>query len=297
MKCEMGRSGRHIRGCVAARTAGVLAIALALVAVGYVLVTGRAGRRPGPSDLAAGPVDAGDLSGGQAASRPTTTTRPRWTPPRFTARQDERDRMVAVIRRYGLRNEKVLKAMATVPRHGFVPARHQGRAYEDTPLPIGYGQTISQPYMVAEMTRLLKLKPSSRVLEIGTGSGYQAAVLTHFTRHVYTIEIVKPLHELARKTLKTLGYRVVKARAGDGYYGWEGQGPFDAIIVTCAAGQIPPPLIRQLGPGGRMVIPVGSPFATQWLMLVEKDRDGRVRSKALMPVAFVPMLRGSQADK
>lgn len=199
--------------------------------------------------------------------------------------------MVEVIRRYGLTDEPILRAMAAVPRHEFVPPSQSARAYDDTPLPIGYGQTISQPYIVAEMTRLLKLTPEKRVLEIGTGSGYQAAVLTEFTAHVYTVEIIKPLADSAKERLKRLGYDVVKVRHGDGYYGWPEEAPFDAIIVTCAAGQIPPPLLRQLAPGGRMVIPVGPAFATQWLMLVEKDRDGRVRSRALMPVRFVPLVR------
>lgn len=205
--------------------------------------------------------------------------------------------MVRVIRHHGLADKAVLKVMAEVPRHEFVPDRHSRLAYDDTPLPIGYGQTISQPYMVAEMTRLLKLKPAARVLEIGTGSGYQAAVLAHFTPRVYTIEIVKPLAAAAGKRLKRLGYGVVQARAGDGYYGWPEKGPFDAIIVTCAAGQIPPPLIRQLKPGGRMVIPVGSPFAVQTLMLVEKNREGKVSSRTLMLVRFVPMLGAGAKEK
>jgi len=238
-----------------------------------------------------------------AASRPTsgaatssapaaaTATAPAWRPPKFSARQAERDAMVAVIRRYGLTDKAVLAVMAAVPRHEFVPRARRRQAYADSPLPIGHGQTISQPYIVAEMTRLLRLKPGSRVLEIGTGSGYQAAVLAHFTPHVYTVEIIKPLAVAARKRLERLGYTVVKVRHADGYYGWAEKGPFDAIIVTCAAGQIPPPLIKQLKPGGRMVIPVGGRYAVQSLMLVEKRPDGSVRSKSLMPVSFVPLLR------
>ena len=221
-------------------------------------------------------------------SRPSL---PPWNPPKFTDRRQERDRMVQAIRFYGLDDEAVLKTMAAVPRHEFVPAADQRMAYADTPLPIGHGQTISQPYMVAEMTRLLKLRPGEKVLEIGTGSGYQAAVLTHCTRHVYTIEIVKPLAEEAAKRLKRLGYAVVQSRTGDGYDGWKDKGPFDGIVVTCAAGSIPPPLIKQLAPGGRMVIPVGPVFATQSLMLVEKDAAGTVRSRSLMAVRFVPLLR------
>ena len=274
----------------------LLAIGL-LAGACYLVVTlsGRTG--PGSADLATGPVGStfaacrSPATAPLSATVPATATAPKWTPPRFTARQAERDDMVRTIRRrYRLQDPAVLKVMAAVPRHEFVLRKYSGRAYEDNPLPIDHGQTISQPYMVAEMTRLLKLKPSSRVLEIGTGSGYQAAVLAHFTQHVYTIEIIKPLAAAADKRLKRLRYRVIDARAADGYYGWKDKAPFDAIIVTAAAGQIPPPLIRQLKPGGRMVIPVGSPFAVQTLMLVEKGPDGKVRSRALMPVRFVPML-------
>lgn len=222
----------------------------------------------------------------------TTEAARRWQPPKFTERRRERDAMVAVIRRYGLTDNAVLATMASVPRHEFVTEPRQHAAYRDTPLPIGYGQTISQPYMVAEMTRVLKLKSDSRVLEIGTGSGYQAAVLTHFTPHVHTIEIVKPLADAAAERLKRLGYSVVRTRHGDGYYGWEGM-TFDAIIVTCAAGQIPPPLLKQLAPGGRMVIPVGRPFSMQFLILVEKDKEGVITSRNLMGVRFVPLVRKS----
>jgi len=215
-----------------------------------------------------------------------------WSPPTFTERQAERDRMVRVIRdAYGLTDKKVLEAMRSVPRHAFVPAAVAGRAYADSPLPIGYGQTISQPYMVAEMTRRLALDRGDHVLEVGTGSGYQAAVLTHFTPNVYTMEIVEPLAKAARKRLGRLGYDPLKVRHGDGYHGWPEGGPFDAIIVTCAAGQIPPPLVKQLKPGGRMVIPVGGRFSVQRLMLVEKDEAGEVTSRSLMAVRFVPLLR------
>ena len=195
------------------------------------------------------------------------------------------------IMKYGLKDISVLRAMMGVPRHLFVPRAIASRAYYDTPLPIGFGQTISQPYMVAEMTRQLHLKPTSRVLEIGTGSGYQAAVLTEFTPHVYSIEIVKPLADAAKARFTNLGYHVIKTKRADGYYGWSGQAPFDAIIVTCAAGQIPPPLIKQLANGGRMIIPVGGAFSRQSLMLVEKDKQGKVRSRSLMGVRFVPLRR------
>jgi len=205
--------------------------------------------------------------------------------------------MVRVIRGYGLDDAAVLRAMAAVPRHAFVPARHRARSYADTPLPIGYGQTISQPYIVAEMTRRLRLERGDKVLEIGTGSGYQAAVLTEFTPNVFTIEIVKPLADAARKRLRRLGYGTVRVRHGDGYHGWPEEAPFDGIIVTCAAGEIPPPLVRQLAPGGRMVIPVGPVYAVQSLMLVEKDADGTVHSRNLMPVRFVPLVRQEAAGR
>ena len=199
--------------------------------------------------------------------------------------------MVAVIRAYGLSDRKILEAVAAVPRHEFVIKRYLSQAHADSPLPIGHGQTISQPYIVAEMTRQLDLKPDSKVLEVGTGSGYQAAVLSEFTPHVFSVEIIKPLADAAASRLKRLGYTVVRLAHRDGYYGWEEEGPFDAIIVTCAAGQIPPPLIKQLAPGGRMMIPVGPVFATQSLMLLEKDEDGTVRSRSLMAVRFVPLVR------
>lgn len=199
--------------------------------------------------------------------------------------------MVRVIQSYGLQDPAVLKAMSHVPRHDFVPSPFSSMAYDDSPLPIGYGQTISQPFIVAEMTRLLQLKSDSRVLEIGTGSGYQAAVLTEFTPRVFTIEIIEALMKAAKERLQRLGYTVVKVRQGDGYYGWPEEAPFDAIIVTAAAGEIPPPLIQQLKNGGRMVIPVGSVLGAQSLMLVEKDSDGQIRTRSLMPVRFVPLLR------
>jgi len=205
--------------------------------------------------------------------------------------------MVRVIRDYGLVDASVLRAMAAVPRHAFVPRRQQSEAYDDTPLPIGYGQTISQPYIVAEMTRQLRLKPGDKVLEVGTGSGYQAAVLTEFTPNVFTIEIIEPLATAAMERLRRLGYTTVRVRHGDGYNGWPEEAPFDGIIVTCAVGQIPPPLVEQLAPGGRMVIPVGPPYAVQSLMLVEKDADGTVRSRSLMPVRFVPLVREEAAAR
>ena len=230
-------------------------------------------------------------------SSPASRPKEKWSPPRFKARFNDRNKMARVIMNYGVKDLSVLRAMASVPRHFFVPRALASRAYYDTPLPIGFGQTISQPYMVAEMTRQLHLKPTSRVLEIGTGSGYQAAVLTEFTPHVYSIEIVKPLAEAAKARFKNLGYHVIKTRRGDGYYGWPDEAPFDAIIVTCAAGQIPPPLVKQLARGGRMVIPVGGAFSRQSLMLVVKDKNGKVSSRSLMAVRFVPLRRKDVSAK
>jgi len=197
-----------------------------------------------------------------------------------------------------VRDPRVLDSMRTTPRHRFVPAELVTNAYEDRPLPIGYGQTISQPYIVAKMTELLQPKAEHRVLEIGTGSGYQAAVLSRLVAHVYSIEIIEPLGTAARRRLETLGYKNIEVQVGDGYFGWPEKGPFDSIIVTAAANHIPPPLVEQLKPGGRMVIPVGNPFQTQMLMLVTKGdkgpRDLEVRS--LMPVAFVPLVGGRKPN-
>lgn len=201
------------------------------------------------------------------------------------------EQMLSVIRRYGLRDETTLQAMRKVPRHLFVPQNSRRYGYQDTPLNIGYGQTISQPYIVAEMTSRLGLSPTSRVLEIGTGSGYQAAVLAEITPHVYSVEIIEPLLKQAEKTLRDNGYSQIRLRHADGYYGWPEAAPFDAIIVTCATGQIPPPLLEQLAPGGRMIIPVGKRFGTQYLILVSKQMDGTVTSKNLMAVRFVPLVR------
>ncbi|HEU0188945.1 MAG TPA: protein-L-isoaspartate(D-aspartate) O-methyltransferase [Gallionella sp.] len=186
----------------------------------------------------------------------------------------------------------VIKAMEKVERHRFVPAALSALAYLNRPLPIGHGQTISQPFVVAMMTDLMKVKEGDRVLEIGTGSGYQAAVLAEIAGSVYTIEIIEPLGNEATERLKKLGYRNVETRVGDGYYGWPEAAPFDSIIVTAAASHVPPPLLKQLKPGGRMVIPLGAQFMTQYLMLVEKKPDGTVTSRQMLPVAFVPLTGG-----
>jgi len=196
--------------------------------------------------------------------------------------------------RQGVKDNAVLEAMRAVPRHLFVPQRQRRRAYADGPLPIGYGQTISQPYIVAYMTAMLKPKRDHNVLEIGTGSGYQAAVLAEIVKHVHTIEIVPELGAAAKKRLKDIGYDNVTARVGDGYFGWKEHAPFDAIIVTAAASHIPPPLVEQLKPGGRMAIPVGPPLQVQHLMLIEKLEDGSVVKRNVMPVRFVPFTRAKQ---
>jgi protein-L-isoaspartate(D-aspartate) O-methyltransferase len=206
-------------------------------------------------------------------------------------RAAERERMVRTqIEERGVEDPGVLRAMRAVPRHLFVPERHQGSAYADRPLPIGLGQTISQPYIVALMTELLAVEPGDRILEVGTGSGYQAAVAAQLADSVFTIEILDELAAAAAERLRRLGYRNVAARQGDGYFGWEEHAPFDGILVTAAAGHIPPPLVAQLAPGGRMVIPVGGVFQVQHLVLVEKAPDGRVRTRNVLPVQFVPLV-------
>jgi protein-L-isoaspartate(D-aspartate) O-methyltransferase len=192
----------------------------------------------------------------------------------------------------GIKDERVLAAMAKVPREEFVPADARPSAYEDGPLPIGYDQTISQPYVVAFMTEQLRPKKSDRVLEIGSGSGYQAAILGELVAEVYTIEIVEPLAKSAEATLQRLGYNNVRLKVGDGYKGWPEEAPFDAIIVTCAPEKVPQPLVDQLKDGGRMVIPVGERFAQQ-LYLLEK-KNGQLKESVTLPVRFVPMLREAQ---
>src|SRR6266850_2010304 len=188
-------------------------------------------------------------------------------------------------------SDAVMAAMGKVPRHRFVPFLQDLFAYENRPLPIGEGQTISQPYIVALMTDLIDAKPSDTVLEVGTGSGYQAAVLAEIVAKVYTIEIVEALGKRARQVLGKLGYRNVEVRVGDGYGGWPAAAPFDAIIVTAAPAAVPQPLIDQLKPGGRMVIPVGAPSDVQHLLLLEKQADGRTTTRRTLPVRFVPLTR------
>lgn len=208
--------------------------------------------------------------------------------------EERRDMVDRHIADEGITDSAVLDAMRTVPRHEFVPEERGGRAYENRPLPIGEGQTISQPYIVAYMTEVLELEPGDRVIEVGTGSGYQAAVLAEIVDEVYTIEIIDSLAESAARRLDELAYDNVEVKQDDGYFGWSEHAPFDAVIVTAAAGHIPSPLVEQLKPGGRMVIPVGPVHAVQNLVLVTKDRNGDVTTEQLMPVRFVPMTGEAQ---
>ena len=210
---------------------------------------------------------------------------------------NEREKMVEdQIRKRGIADEKVLLAMRTVPRHLFVPESLRMRAYGDHPLPIGEGQTISQPYIVSLMTEQLKLREESRVLEIGTGSGYQAAVLSMITRHVYSIEIKKPLYENASKTLTSLGYPHIHIRHGDGYFGWDEVKPFDAIMVTAAVDHVPPPLLKQLHQNGRLILPLGNPFSYQNLVLISKKGNDLVTDQ-ICGVLFVPLTGHAMKEK
>ncbi|HKZ73213.1 MAG TPA: protein-L-isoaspartate(D-aspartate) O-methyltransferase [Steroidobacteraceae bacterium] len=208
---------------------------------------------------------------------------------RFAA---ERARMVEwQIAARGVRDPRVLDALRTVPRHLFVPPALAADAYGDGPLPIGHGQTISQPYIVALMTELVRPAPTDRVLEIGTGSGYQAAVLAGLVSHVYTIEIVEPLARDSTQRLRELGMQNVTVRAGDGYGGWPEMAPFDIIVVTAAPPKVPPALLEQLKDGGRLIIPVGREFSVQKLQLIEKSSSGELRTTDIAPVRFVPLQR------
>ena len=227
----------------------------------------------------------GLLAGGAAAQR--------------DAKSDEaifRARRLAMVERHiagdGIKDSATLHAMRTVPRHEFVQTEFRAEAYENHPLPIGLGQTISQPYIVAYMTEVVRPRPGMRVLEVGTGSGYQAAVLAAAGADVYSIEIFRQLADSARARLNRLGYSRIVVRHGDGHHGWPEEAPFDAIVVTAAGSHIPPALTRQLRPKGRMIIPVGSVYGAQYLILVEKDAKGALRTRNLLPVAFVPMLSG-----
>jgi protein-L-isoaspartate(D-aspartate) O-methyltransferase len=190
---------------------------------------------------------------------------------------------------FGRLDPRIIEALGAVNRHRFVPPAFINRAYDNIPLPIGYGQTISQPYIVALMSNLLALPSGGRVLEVGTGSGYQAAVLAQMGMRVYSIEIIRPLADSAGRRLHAEGYDDVRVKIGDGYFGWPEHAPFDAIVVTAAADHIPPPLLSQLKNGGRMVLPVGGPLSVQQLVLITKEADGRVSTRQLLPVRFVPL--------
>ena len=191
----------------------------------------------------------------------------------------------------GIRDDAVLKVMRSVERHNFVPENYRDRAYSDGPLPIGHGQTISQPYIVAFMTEQLQVSSQHKVLEIGTGSGYQAAILGELAKHVFTIEIIPELAEGAKNILNHLSYKNITVRAGDGYKGWPEEAPFERIMVTAAPTEIPQTLIDQLAPGGRMILPVGAQFLVQYLWVIEKDDQGTVTKEKILPVRFVPMVK------
>lgn len=221
---------------------------------------------------------------------------PAWASDRF---RDSREQMIRLIEadvRYTSEylkqsslDARVLDAMARVPRHEFVPPQLVDLAYQNRPLPIGHGQTISQPYIVAIMTDLLDIEPGQRILEIGTGSGYQAAVLAEIGARVWSIEIIPELGKQAKARLQRMGYDKVEVRLGDGYYGWPEQAAFDAIIVTAAASHIPPPLLQQLKAGGKMIIPVGSLFSTQQLILITRSENDEFITRQVLPVRFVPL--------
>jgi protein-L-isoaspartate(D-aspartate) O-methyltransferase len=214
------------------------------------------------------------------------------SPPQLQDIQRERRQMVEKqIEARGIRNTRVLEAMRTVPRHEFVADAYKASAYSDIPLPTSHGQTISQPYIVALMTELADPKAEDRVLEVGTGSGYQAAILSGLVREVYSIELVPELAASARERLDRLGYKNIQVRQGDGYLGWPQAAPFDSILVTAGATDVPQPLVSQLKPGGRMIIPVGDISEDQVLKVVEKDAAGKVSTRDVIPVRFVPLLR------
>ncbi|MGQ9575284.1 MAG: protein-L-isoaspartate(D-aspartate) O-methyltransferase [Thermoguttaceae bacterium] len=257
------------------RLAACLAI-LALTGLGCAAEPVPPGQPPAPRDAAPAP--------------PRRAAKDSPPDPYFQRRLD----MVQTqLRSRDIRDPRVLDAMGRVPRHRFVPPGLVDQAYADHPLPIGHGQTISQPYIVALMTQLVRPKPNERALDIGTGSGYQAAILAELCKEVYSIEIVKPLAEQARKRLADLGYKNVTVRAGDGYRGWPEHAPFDVIVVAAAADHVPKPLIDQLARGGRLVMPVGQ-FAQQ-LTLIEKQPDGSIRRRVEAPVIFVPMTGEAQS--
>ena len=215
-------------------------------------------------------------------------------PPQDAFRQTRQAMVAEQIAARGVKDPRVLDAMRTVPRHEFVPEASRADAYLDSPLPIGHGQTISQPYIVALMTELARPSPTDRVLEVGTGSGYQAAVISRLVARVFSVELVEPLAASAATALRRLGYANVTVRSGDGYLGWPDEAPFDVILVTAAPEVVPAALVAQLRPGGRLVVPVGAVHDVQDLQLIEKDADGRVSTRSVIPVRFVPMVKKRQ---
>lgn len=265
------------RACIRPRRRGSFCDALArlvVIVLSLQWLCHAAWAQPQPEVLLEGTVS------GEAVSRPGFENAPR---------EPEREDMVASqVEARDVSDERVLAAMRRVPRHEFVPDAAKSRAYADMPLAIGHGQTISQPYIVGFMTEMLNLEPGARVLEVGTGSAYQAAILGDIVREVVSIEIIEPLARSAAERLDRLGYRNITVLHGDGYYGYEQAAPFDAIIVTAAASHVPPPLVKQLKPGGRIAIPVGRGW-TQNLLLVEKDEHGETSTRNLMAVRFVPL--------
>jgi protein-L-isoaspartate(D-aspartate) O-methyltransferase len=227
--------------------------------------------------LMVAPMAPADCTSGDPAQDPLTRARLAMVAGQIAAR--------------GVKDPRVLDAMRAVPRHEFVPATLREDAYGDSPLPIGHGQTISQPYIVALMTELARPSPSDRVLEVGTGSGYQAAVLSQLVARVFSVELVDPLAQSAASTLRRLGYGNVTVRSGDGYLGWPDEAPFDIIVVTAAPEEVPAALLSQLKPGGRLIVPVGRVWDVQDLQLIEKDASGRVTTRSVIPVRFVPMVK------
>jgi protein-L-isoaspartate(D-aspartate) O-methyltransferase len=283
MATDRRRRERPARGA-AAVLAAILEVILEVVpAVSAILALG------GLGTLAAvqSPGIAAPSAGGVAQAMAVTSKQPDRAVDQPAQRRLRLQMVEQQIRSRGVTSQTVLAAMEQVPRHLFVPDSERGQAYEDHPLPIGGGQTISQPYIVALMTALLDLPPRSKVLEIGTGSGYQAAVLSRVSGQVFSIEIVPELAARARETLSRLGYDNVQVRVGDGYRGWPEAAPFDGILLTAAPRAVPPPLVAQLKPGGRMVVPVGT--FDQDLIVLTKNPDGTVKQEKVLPVRFVPM--------